>query len=432
MRTSIKTSVKFGLSGLILSPVRLIITILLAAISFGLFGTAISAYRFDEETARRDVLFSDGYKIVGDITQEDYLLYNEKLDGDLMAVGGTSQNTFYFQNFVYDYNKFDSTCYNGIPDYVVYAEESFFEKVGVSVTGSLPEGEDEIMLSSCLANSIVAGGYYDYINYPYDMLSGKPSSDGVKEVTREELVSGNYYITLYTSSGERVNAKIVGIAEDECPIAHGGETKDTEGYHDTIFLSEALFEKVCGISYLYGVPSGGYSENTEGKEAIYTLVEGSENCYFDSTGLDVLSTEINTLETMRTAFLAVGIGLAVFAAILIYQFISYSVQGKKGEIAILRALGARKSDVLGIYLMESLLLWLIQSILAGVICTVLSSSINVAFTGIVMGLVFLHVDALIILIVFGLNLAVTLLSSIIPIIRTANKSPVEAIRENQE
>lgn len=431
MRTSIKTSVKFGLSGLILSPVRLIITVLLAAISFGLFGTAISAYRFDEETARRDVLFSDGYNIVGDISWDDYSLYSEKSGGTLMAVGGSSETSFYFQNFVYDYSKYDGTCYNGLPDYVAYAENDFFENAGVSVTGRLPDGENEIVLSSCLANSIVAGGYYDYINYPYDLLTEKPAAEGAKEVTREELVSGNYFITLYLSSGETVNAAVVGVVEDECPIFHGNDVAESEGYHDTIFLSKALFEKV-GINYLYGIPGGGYSKNTESKEALYTLVESSENCYFDSTGLDVLSTEINTLENMRKAFLVIGIILAVFAAILIYQFISYSVQGKKGEIAILRALGARKSDVLGIYLMESLLLWLIQSILAGVICTALSSSINVAFTGLVAGLVFLHVDVIIILIVFALNLAVTLLSAIVPIIRTANKSPVEAIRENQE
>jgi len=432
MRMSLKTSVKFGLSGLILSPVRLIITILLAAISFGLFGTAISAYRFDEATARRDVLFSDSYKIFGEMTWDEYSDYNEKLDGDLLAMGGSQKTSFYFQNFVYDYNKYDGSCYNGIPDYVTYADEAFFEKEGISVTGKLPTGENEIALSSCLANSIIAGGYYDYINYPYNLLTEKPSAEGVKNVTREELISGDYALTLYSSSGETFSAKIVGVVEDKCPAVHSSGTDDAEGCHDTIFVSEALMEKVGGISYVYGISDGGYSENTEGKEAVYAAIEASEDCYFDSVGLSVLSQQISMLENMRTIFLAVGIGLAVFAAVLIYQFISYSIQGKKGEIAILRALGARKSDVLGIYLMESLLLWLAQSMLASVICAVLSSSVNVAFTSIVEGLVFLHFDAFIVLLVFGLNLVITLLSAIVPIIRTANKSPVEAIRENQE
>ena len=53
---------------------------------------------------------------------------------------------------------------------------------------------------------------------------------------------------------------------------------------------------------------------------------------------------------MTSVFVWIAVGFAVFAALLLMNFISTSINYKKREIGVLRALGARGSDIFGIFL----------------------------------------------------------------------------------
>ena len=58
-----------------------------------------------------------------------------------------------------------------------------------------------------------------------------------------------------------------------------------------------------------------------------------------------LDTVNEVLKVMSKVFLYIGIGFAVFAMIMLSNFIATSISYKKQEIGILRAIGARSNDV---------------------------------------------------------------------------------------
>lgn len=136
----------------------------------------------------------------------------------------------------------------------------------------------------------------------------------------------------------------------------------------------------------------------------------------------------STIKTIAKILLYVGIGIFVFAIILFTTYISASVTYKKREIGILRAIGARSSDVFLIFLNEALCISFIVFSLA-----VIGSSISVSMTnsslrtsyGLPISLLnygFREVG----IILLGCILT-ALLASFVPVLRIAKKKPVDAI-----
>lgn len=137
----------------------------------------------------------------------------------------------------------------------------------------------------------------------------------------------------------------------------------------------------------------------------------------------------NLVETLSTVFLWVGIVLALFASLLLFNFISMSISNKKKEIGILRAVGARGIDVFKIFFAES-------GIIVG-ICTILSLVGTVILTGVLNSILKTEVGLDVALFVFGglsvglmigVALAVALISTFLPVYFAARKKPVESIR----
>ncbi len=110
------------------------------------------------------------------------------------------------------------------------------------------------------------------------------------------------------------------------------------------------------------------------------------------------------------------------------NFISTSISYKKREIGILRALGARGSDVFGIFFNESAVIALINFALA-TIATIVTSIIlnNVIITKLGLDLVLLSVGIRQILLLFGVSMGTAFLSSFLPVMKIARKKPIDAI-----
>ena len=70
------------------------------------------------------------------------------------------------------------------------------------------------------------------------------------------------------------------------------------------------------------------------------------------------------IEIISQVFVWVGLALAVFSSFLLMNFISTSISYKKREIGILRAVGARSSDVFKIFFSEAFIIALINFFLA--------------------------------------------------------------------
>ena len=136
----------------------------------------------------------------------------------------------------------------------------------------------------------------------------------------------------------------------------------------------------------------------------------------------------SSLVMVARVFLYVGLGFAVFAALLLMNFISTSVAFKRREIGILRAVGARSADVFSIFFWESFVIACINFTLAclvtGIVVPVINTLMN---TGI--GLELLHFGVRQVGLLFGVSLLVAALGTFLPVYRVAKKKPIEAIRD---
>lgn len=129
-------------------------------------------------------------------------------------------------------------------------------------------------------------------------------------------------------------------------------------------------------------------------------------------------------------FLYIGLGFALFAAIMLANFIGTSISYKKQEIGILRAIGSRSNDVFRIFFSESFIIAFINFLL---------SSIGVfAATTIINAVIRKEMGLYITVLNFGVRqvallLAVSILiaaaASFIPVKRIASKRPIDAIRD---
>lgn len=135
------------------------------------------------------------------------------------------------------------------------------------------------------------------------------------------------------------------------------------------------------------------------------------------------------IEVGAQVFLYVGIGFAVFAALLLMNFIATSISYKKREIGVLRAVGARSSDVFKIFFSEALIIALINFVLSfiALIAAVIFVNQLMHRYGINITLLTLGVrQALIMLLV---SVAVALVSSFLPVYNIARRKPIDAIRD---
>ena len=136
------------------------------------------------------------------------------------------------------------------------------------------------------------------------------------------------------------------------------------------------------------------------------------------------------IETLSEVFLYVGIGFALFAALMLTNFISTSIVFKRREIGILRAVGARGSDVYGIFAIESVIIALINfalsTIATGVVTAVIGASFRKEYH---ISISILNFGIRQVALIFGVAVVVALIASFLPTFRISRQKPVDAIKK---
>ena len=144
-----------------------------------------------------------------------------------------------------------------------------------------------------------------------------------------------------------------------------------------------------------------------------------------------LSDSVETVSTMieqfETVFLWIGIVMAVFSMLLLFNFISVSISGKKKEIGILRAVGARSTDVFKIFFSESAIIAGICFVLSMIASFVVCFLLNKTFINMV-GAAILVFGPLSWLILLGIAAVTSFIATFLPVYTIARKKPVESIR----
>ena len=193
-------------------------------------------------------------------------------------------------------------------------------------------------------------------------------------------------------------------------------------------MTDSIMPKMSGSNMVLAVMSDNKLENEKFIKACENYNDNNIKYTVQNNATVLLDSFGEAISILTTYIVWVGVGFAVFAALLLMNFISTSISYKKREIGILRALGARSSDVFGIFFNESLVIAMINFALATVATFVASAVIsNVVITNLGIELVFLSTGVRQILLILGVSLLTAFLSSIIPVNKIAKKKPIDAI-----
>ncbi|MBO5247971.1 MAG: ABC transporter ATP-binding protein/permease [Clostridia bacterium] len=136
------------------------------------------------------------------------------------------------------------------------------------------------------------------------------------------------------------------------------------------------------------------------------------------------------LQILSKVFLWIGVGFAVFAALLLSNFIGTSISYKKQEIGILRAIGSRGNDVFRIFFSESFLIALINFVLSAVgtfSVTLIINHVIRTQTGLLITLLSFGLRQVVLL--FLVSVLIAAVASFIPVKKIAAKRPIDAIRD---
>lgn len=257
-------------------------------------------------------------------------------------------------------------------------------------------------------------------NDSIDMTNGETDYSSLKN----ESLKMYYYIDneYYSNNGY----KIVGIIDNS--------SEGIPMWYNTAVVSDELYELLANGNTAgeYRFVVGGMPES---KSEITSLVE---YCY-DTTGntrfalQNAVTYELDTVNTVLKAlskvFFWIGFGFAIFASLMLANFIGTSISYKKQEIGILRAIGSRSNDVFRIFFSESFIIAMINFILSSIGVGVLTMIINrVIRYGAGILITVLHFGIRQIILLLLVSIVIAAIASFIPVKKIASKKPIDAIR----
>lgn len=220
------------------------------------------------------------------------------------------------------------------------------------------------------------------------------------------------------------------IALSDTTYEHFQTISDSENpnYHSSRSWTETKYQKPADAVYdaIY-IP---YNSSLKGELSMFSFVwaeDDSRLCISHAVG-DALEMVNSMIDEMSQVFMWIGIVMAVFAALLLSNFISVSISHKKRDIGILRAVGARSFDVFKIFFSESFLIALISIIVSLVGCFVACSAINTELGSALSGVSLFVFGPTSVLILIGVAVATAILATFLPVYNAAKKKPVESIR----
>jgi hypothetical protein len=156
------------------------------------------------------------------------------------------------------------------------------------------------------------------------------------------------------------------------------------------------------------------------------VFEGYNPCFYSakvSTPFYGLVLSASSFKDNMVFIAMIGvIVFSVFSALLMMNFLTVSLDLRKKEIGILRALGARRKDVTVICLIESLLIAAIDFVISLAAVGIISLALNKKYYIAMFAPGFLSVGGL-----FLLCFGVAALAAVIPTLRLARKKPVDII-----
>jgi len=144
-----------------------------------------------------------------------------------------------------------------------------------------------------------------------------------------------------------------------------------------------------------------------------------------------ISSVDNMIRSFGKIFIIVSVAALILSAAFASDFIASSISDKKSSIGILRALGASSRDIYGIFLSQSGIILTFSFVLSSALAAIIDAVINYVIgnpCGLKIVMIVFGIRQ--VGIMFAISLVITLLATIVPIMRINRKNPAVLIKRN--
>ena len=186
------------------------------------------------------------------------------------------------------------------------------------------------------------------------------------------------------------------------------------------------YEAPADAKYAYVIATNAHYSEAD----ISAFTAKHETYFYEMTNsvYQMVSRSTKMIEELKTVFLIIGAVTGGLAGLLLLNFISVSISSKNKDIGILRAVGARGSDVFKIFFSESsiitLICFVLSAVAAGFVCNYLNQQLSESMIGVKL----LNYGVINIGLILGVALVISFIATFIPVLIASKKPPVEAIR----
>lgn len=268
--------------------------------------------------------------------------------------------------------------------------------------------------------------YIDPLINPSEItLSG---NDVIIDKTFYNYLTGSNSITLPLETefmGATIN--IVGVLN-----------RDKQGINASMFMftDDAFLSNFQGDEIeLKAVFTSLYDNPMKNAELFNNLLE---NRILNDTYYSVIINDVNGfIFILRYILLGIGGFFMVYSTIMLFNFISLSVNAKSKDIGILRAIGARSWDTAIIFWIEALIIAIASALFSylstlGGIALLNKGFMYISYYDVTpdFNISFFHLDLISMGIIFALSVVIASLGALIPVIRLTHMRPVDAIKKN--
>ena len=443
-KLSLLAAVRIGSHGMLQKPVRLLIVLFLTAVALILVGLSVTVARYDEDRAIAEsmVLYDRATLVMkpdGSAFSEEELAVLEERAGKAFGTLSPAPQELLPDLMLFSAGSYPSSeelkgCLRRSPSsFAVLSEEAIGEAEGYSLTGRLPAKKEEIVLPACSAKTFTVLNYYDEIASPQvyheDSYTWEYDEAHLTTISSHEDLIGKKLYLADPAGGGPLQASIVGILEYECgQWGYHDQGEMSLTLEDQLIVSEEYAKEALGGSAgMYAL--AGRPRSSAEAATLYELLKSGEYLVYTDAVTQVEDYR-ETISGFTGAFVGVGAAFAVFAGALIFQFINLSIESKRGQVGILRALGARSADVCRIFFSESFILALV-SVAVAIPSTI---GLSYAVNKILAELFFIRIAVLNFTVwmpvsIFLLGFVIALVATVVPVLKEARKAPIDAIRD---
>lgn len=320
---------------------------------------------------------------------------------------------------------------SGDPTNYGLSETEFNKLQGINnryseTTPVYPTDDEITWMKDLLARIMsVEPGKYN-INQPAFVLPVQELSPTIETVSE-------YWFKSYTGEYGKLNVlgfvrcgsdSFIPLFSDEFIDKYGVAGKEENDYYYSEIVTDYVSPEKA---YYSGAISMSKFSQKEVEFMQSDLSNHSKLTLTDSTSQHVSST-LALFAILKPVFLITGAVLGVFAALMLLNYVSTSISSKTREIGILRAVGARGSDLFKIFFSESGLMTAICLVLSIIASIIVVWRLNVVFQTGLMNVALLDFGIINVLLMIAGAIFITIFGTIIPVIHAARKQPVESIR----